>query len=807
MRSLIAERLETAVVAAARDGGGRFEPRPATCGSAALPLPGDLPKRGTVSAALSAEQRARVERRGGPLALAANAGSGKTSVLVERYVRSVLEDGVAPSRILAITFTDRAAGELRERIRLALATAGRRDAAHESLAAFISTFHGFCMRAAARARGAGRPPAGLRGARRRSGGGASRRGLRGAAARWIEQPGALELAAAFGVGELREAIARRLRRAAQPRHRDARAAGAAAAPEPGAAAALAHAAAAVAAELAAAEPRRRSARSTPEDCRRCSRSAPGAPAAIAELALRNGSSALASAAGAPTRTPARPTRRPARTLSARLRSSPRRPAARLRRALRRAQAPPRRSSTSTTSSSARGRCLREHGEVAALWSERFERVMVDELQDTNAAPDGAARSARARQPVHGRRRVPVDLRLPPRRRRALPRTPLARSPRLARPASCRSTSARARRCCAPSTPSSRGASANRSSPLEAGREEAARRRADRADRRRQRRGLEGARGGARCRARARSAVAARRGARARAANRRADRGGVAGAEEIVVLLRAATSMWVYEAALSDLGHATLATAGGGFFARPEVRDLISWLRALANPRDDLALYGVLASPLCGCSADELLELRLRAREADRSPWEVLEADAPAPAAPRSPRASQRARRRRGRAAVGELVAAAVADNGYDVHLATLHSPRAADRQRPQARAPRARLRAARGTRPAALRRGARARPRRLAARDRGAAAGRRHRRGPPDDDPRREGPRVRRRLPRRPRPRPPDGSRRCSPTTRASACACRRSSASRSTRSTSGAARGAQRGRGRARRSASPTSR
>ena len=54
--------------------------------------------------------------RGGPLALAANAGSGKTSVLVQRYVRSVLEDGVAPSRILAITFTDAAAaGELRER--------------------------------------------------------------------------------------------------------------------------------------------------------------------------------------------------------------------------------------------------------------------------------------------------------------------------------------------------------------------------------------------------------------------------------------------------------------------------------------------------------------------------------------------------------------------------------------------------------------------------------------------------------------------------------------------------------------------
>ena len=68
----------------------------------------------------TAEQQAAIERRRGSFALAANAGSGKTSVLVERYVRAVLRDGVAPARILAITFTDRAAGELRERVRAAL---------------------------------------------------------------------------------------------------------------------------------------------------------------------------------------------------------------------------------------------------------------------------------------------------------------------------------------------------------------------------------------------------------------------------------------------------------------------------------------------------------------------------------------------------------------------------------------------------------------------------------------------------------------------------------------------------------------
>ena len=56
----------------------------------ALPLPGDLPQRGAMSVAFTTEQQDALERRSGPLALSANAGSGKTSVLVERYVRAVL---------------------------------------------------------------------------------------------------------------------------------------------------------------------------------------------------------------------------------------------------------------------------------------------------------------------------------------------------------------------------------------------------------------------------------------------------------------------------------------------------------------------------------------------------------------------------------------------------------------------------------------------------------------------------------------------------------------------------------------------
>jgi ATP-dependent helicase/nuclease subunit A len=95
---------------------------------------------------LTPEQESAVARRGEPLLVSAGAGSGKTSVLVERFVRTVCEDGVTPTRILAITFTDRAAAELRERVRARLLSLQRRDAARDTEAAFVCTFHGFCTR-------------------------------------------------------------------------------------------------------------------------------------------------------------------------------------------------------------------------------------------------------------------------------------------------------------------------------------------------------------------------------------------------------------------------------------------------------------------------------------------------------------------------------------------------------------------------------------------------------------------------------------------------------------------------------------
>jgi ATP-dependent exoDNAse (exonuclease V) beta subunit len=95
---------------------------------------------------LTDEQEQAVARRSEPLLLAAGAGSGKTSVLVERFVRAVLEDGLLPGRVLAITFTDRAAGELRERVRRRFLELGEREAARDTEAAFVGTFHSFCAR-------------------------------------------------------------------------------------------------------------------------------------------------------------------------------------------------------------------------------------------------------------------------------------------------------------------------------------------------------------------------------------------------------------------------------------------------------------------------------------------------------------------------------------------------------------------------------------------------------------------------------------------------------------------------------------
>ncbi len=94
----------------------------------------------------TSEQLHAIERRTGELLLDAGAGSGKTSVLVERFARAIEEDGIGVHEILTITFTEKAAAELRERIRARLRAAGDIEAARASETAWISTIHAFCAR-------------------------------------------------------------------------------------------------------------------------------------------------------------------------------------------------------------------------------------------------------------------------------------------------------------------------------------------------------------------------------------------------------------------------------------------------------------------------------------------------------------------------------------------------------------------------------------------------------------------------------------------------------------------------------------
>ena len=98
-----------------------------------------------VERALNEEQLEAVEAPGSVF-VSAGAGTGKTSVLVERYVRAVCDRGIDVESILVITYTRKAAGELRSRIRAALRERGRPDLARELDGAWISTIHGFCSR-------------------------------------------------------------------------------------------------------------------------------------------------------------------------------------------------------------------------------------------------------------------------------------------------------------------------------------------------------------------------------------------------------------------------------------------------------------------------------------------------------------------------------------------------------------------------------------------------------------------------------------------------------------------------------------
>ena len=87
---------------------------------------------------LNREQQEAVLHVDGPLLILAGAGSGKTRVLTYRIAHLIDECGVNPWNILAITFTNKAAGEMRERV--------DKIVGYGSESIWVSTFHSTCVR-------------------------------------------------------------------------------------------------------------------------------------------------------------------------------------------------------------------------------------------------------------------------------------------------------------------------------------------------------------------------------------------------------------------------------------------------------------------------------------------------------------------------------------------------------------------------------------------------------------------------------------------------------------------------------------
>ncbi len=605
---------------------------------------GPTPPMGAGAPPWTAEQLDAIERREGDLLLDAAAGSGKTSVLVERFVRAVLDDGVAVEGILTITFTEKAAAEMRDRIRARLRELGADEAARATEGAFISTIHGFCARALrTHALTAGidplftvldEPDAG------RLADAAFDEALEDLAQ---NAPGGVELIAAYTPGTLRAGI---IATYGELRSRGKLEPALPALPPltatelAGAREELAAAAATAAAELAAAENPGARVEQASDRLARCielledgdwwagdredgvGETTAGAgddrvpwPGELDRFCLPGGNGAALSTAACVAYGEAlarlraacehRWAERAHGLLDLLLRGYGSRYARRKRE----------RSGLDFDDLELLTReLLRREAEVAERYRARFERIMVDELQDTNAVQlDLIEQLARgnlftvgdAQQSIYAFRHADVELFS-------------QRGERLAQTGARATlqTNFRSRReiidvLNATFAPQLSG----RFERLRAGRADppapgplvelqVADKGADWADE-----GL----------------AAPWRIAEARALAGRVAQLIAEGAApgEIVVLTRATTDLRAYERALEERGIPTYMIGGRGYWSHPQVVDLVSYLRALANPRDEEALYTVLASPLVGVSVDALVVLAAASRASGRDPWFVL----------------------------------------------------------------------------------------------------------------------------------------------------------------------------------------
>jgi ATP-dependent helicase/nuclease subunit A len=601
------------------------------------------------------EQSIAIDRRDGELLLDASAGSGKTSVLVERFVRAVLDDGVDVSAILAITFTDKAAAELRERIRLRFRELGAVEQARATEGAFISTIHAFCARVLrAHALLAGIDPRFVVLDEPEA-----RRVADQAFDDALSDLGDVELIASYGAWALRTAT---LATHGELRSRGEREPSLPPlGPEPvDACDQLQEAAGALAAELGAVpDP-------SPKICEALARlervSALGAdpwPGEVECLKLPGGNGAALSTPACESYEEAlrnfrlgcehRRAQRVHASLEELLRAFSERYRARKRAA----------AAVDFEDLELMVRDLfAANPELRERYAARFEHVMVDEFQDTNRIQlDLIGEITRenlfvvgdAQQSIYGFRHADVELfeqlgeRLAQAGRRATLETNFRSRAEIVEVIN-------------------RAFEADRFRPLRAGRAEGP---ADDplvellvVDK-----GEEWTRSD--------GVASPWRAAEARMLARRLgeliDSG--AAPKDVVVLTRATTDLRAYERALEERGIPTYLIGGRGYWSHPQVMDLVAYLRTLANPRDEEAYYQLLASPLVEISIDGLVLIAAATRESDGEPAALEPGDAEHLRAFNEWFANERALAPR--LGLEELIERAILHNGYDVRMLAL----------------------------------------------------------------------------------------------------------------------------------------
>ena len=143
--------------------------------------------------------------------------------------------------------------------------------------------------------------------------------------------------------------------------------------------------------------------------------------------------------------------------------------------------------------------------------------------------------------------------------------------------------------------------------------------------------------------------------------------------QMALLFRSSTGFEYYENALEAAGIPFITIAGRGFYNRPEIRDLLNALVAIADPSDDLALAGLLRSPAIGLSDADLYYLRFPGRNGEARPiWESLAAAAAQDAAhARAYQVIHDLHTLAGRALAAEVLKGLLDLTGYRAILSTL----------------------------------------------------------------------------------------------------------------------------------------